>query len=73
MDRILRAFYNNESEREAVRAFMVETLRELAADRALKGEPTEGVALANKTIDHTFAKLQTLYGKIEDVDIANTR
>jgi hypothetical protein len=71
--RALRNFYNNESERKAVQDFQFEVLRELAADLALRGEDTAGIATAKKFIDKSFNKLSELYDKIEEVEVPNTR
>lgn len=73
MDNTLRTFYNNENEREAVRAFMIETLRELAADKALDGKPTTGIQDAGDCIDQMFDTLKNKYGIIKPPVITNSR
>lgn len=69
----LKLFYDNTIEKEAVQAFMRETLRELAADRAMEGESVEGVKDANDCITRMFDRLDELYGKIEVVKDQNSR
>ena len=69
----LQLFYRNESEREAVRAFLVETLRENAADKALKGEDTKGFQDAKDAIDNMFDKLQQAYDIIKKPTNNNSR
>jgi hypothetical protein len=61
----LKAFYENEAQRESVRAFMVECLKEIAVDRAFAGEDIKGIPEAHKLIGAMFDKLDELYGKIE--------
>ena len=69
----LKTFYDNTAEREAVRAFFVEQLRELAADLALEGCSVEGIKDANTCIVRSFDKLDELYGKIETIREQNSR
>lgn len=69
----LQTFYNNEVEREAVRAFFVLALRELAADLALDGKPTTGISEAKLAVEKAFDKLDEEFSKPSKVDISNSR
>lgn len=69
----LKLFYDNVHEREAVRAFLVEQLREMAADMALEGESVTGIKDANTLITRCFDTLDQRYGKIETIKDQNSR
>lgn len=69
----LKLFYDNVHEREAVRAFFVEQLREMAADMALEGESVTGIKDANTLITRCFDTLDQRYGKIETIKEQNSR
>lgn len=69
----LQQFYNNESQRKAVQAFMVETLRELAADYALEGKETSGFKEANECVEKMFDKLEDEYGIVKTPVVQNSR
>lgn len=69
----LKLFYDNVHEREAVRAFLVEQLREMAADMALEGESVTGIKDANTLITRCFDTLDQRYGKIETLKDQNSR
>ena len=69
----LKLFYDNVHEREAVRAFFVEQLREMAADMALEGEDVTGIKDANTLITRCFDTLDQRYGKIETIKEHNSR
>lgn len=69
----LRLFFNNENEREAVKAFLIETLGEIAKKRAFAGEDVKGIPDARELIETTFDKLQELYGIIEKPIIHNSK
>ena len=69
----LKLFYDNVHEREAVHAFFVEQLREMAADMALEGESVTGIKDANTLITRCFDTLDQRYGKIETIKEQNSR
>lgn len=69
----LQTFYNNTPEKEAVQAFLVTQLREMAADMALDGEDVTGIKDANHLVTRCFDKLDELYGKIETLKDQNSR
>lgn len=59
----LNSFYNNQSEREGVKAFLIESLKELAVERAFEGKSVVGIAEAKEAIDGAFNKLEEMWGK----------
>lgn len=69
----LQLFYNNEVEREAVKAFLFQMLRELAADKAMEGEDTDGIQEAGACVENAFAKLEELYSTKRDGGVPNSR
>lgn len=70
---LLLTFYNNQAEREAVKAFMIDTLKEIAVDRAFSGQDVYGMQQAKECIDRAFDKLEETYGKIESPVITNSK
>ena len=73
MPNSLKLFYDNTMEREEVRNFFVEQLREMAADRAPEGESVSGVKDAHDCLTRAFDRLDELYGKIERITEQNSR
>ena len=69
----LATFYNNEHEREAVKEFLVEQLKELAVERTFDGEDVKGIKEANENIVRAFDRLHELYGKIEPPKEQNSK
>lgn len=69
----LQTFYINTPEKEAVHAFLMAQLREMAADMAIDGEDVSGIKDAAMLVTRTFDKLDELYGKIETVKDQNSR
>lgn len=69
----LQLFYQNETQREAVRVFMIDVLREMAADQAFNGESTTGIKEANECVEKTFDKLQALYNPEIPKGIPNSK
>lgn len=69
----LRNFYNNTHEREAVRSFMVDVLKEIAVERSFTGESVVGIKEANEMIERVFNELEQKYGKIQEPIITNSR
>lgn len=65
MPHSLKVFYENEVQREAVREFMVECLKELAAEKTFAGESVSGIQDAKALVDKMFDTLDGMYGKIE--------
>ena len=57
----LRPFYENENQREAVRAFLHDCLKEMAVERVMQREATGDIADAKEVIDEAFIKLKELY------------
>ncbi len=58
----LQTFYNNETQREAIHTFMVDTLKELAIEKTFNGEDTFGIMEAKQVVDDMFNKLEADYG-----------
>lgn len=69
----LQRFYGDKPMSEAVQAFMIQVLRDMAADQAFKGVDVSGIRDANMCIDKTFDKLEEIYGKIEHIEVPNPR
>lgn len=69
----LQIFYANETEREAVKQFMIDTLGVMAIDKSFAGKPTVGIAEAKECIDKMFADLEATFGEHKKVEIANSR
>ncbi len=69
----LQTFYGNKPERETFKAFQLECLRELAADKAIEGLSTAGIKEAQEAIDRAYERLEELYGKEEPMIIPNPR
>ena len=70
---ILSLFYANESEREAVKEFLISVLGEIAIEKSFKREDVSGIADARDCIERSFDKLQELYGKKEKVVYDSSR
>ena len=58
MRALLKRFYENENEREAVKAFLIECLEELAIERVMKKENTDAIADAKEVIENSFTRLK---------------
>ena len=58
----LKQLQENTVMREAVKAYMLETLRELAVERVFTKESTEGIYEAQEVVEKTFDKLQEEFG-----------
>ena len=58
MRALLKRFYENENEREAVKAFLIECLEELAIERVMKKENTDAIADAKEIIERSFTRLK---------------
>jgi len=58
----LKNFYTNSVEREAVKQFLFETLREMAVKRVFEKQTVSGIYEANKVIERVFDRLEELYG-----------
>ena len=69
----LLTFFNNESEREAVRSFLIKCMEEMAVERAFAGESVAGIKEANDLIGKAFDKLADAYGKVEEPITSNSR
>jgi hypothetical protein len=52
----------NVPEREAVQAFMIETLGKMAVEKTFAGEDVTGIKTAKELVNKMFDELQILYG-----------
>ena len=73
MNQQLRNFYQNEGQREAIKEFFIECLKEMAVERAFEGKGVVGIAEARELITKSFEKLNEMYGKIIETEISNSR
>lgn len=73
MNPALKNFYDNEVLREAVKAFLLEELHNLAVERVFGKQTVAGIYEGKKVIDKAFDKLGVLYGKIDKPVIHNSR
>lgn len=69
----LNVFYQNETQREAVKEFMVDTLKQIAVEKTFNGESVEGIMEAHDLIERSFNRLEELYGIIKPPVISNSR
>lgn len=72
MDQLFK-FHQNKAQREIVKAFLIQNLKELAVARTFNGEPVTGIKDAKEAIDKSFDKLEEIYGKIKEKKIPNSR
>jgi len=70
---VLQQFYANKVEREAVQAFMVDCLGQIAIEKTFKGEDVSGIKDAKELVDRTFDELQLLYGEKPKVLYNNSK
>lgn len=73
MNPTLRNFYTNENEREAVKAYLIESLKEIAIEKSFAGESVVGIPEARQMVDKMFDNLKVAYGKIEEPKIISSR
>jgi hypothetical protein len=69
----LQQFQLNEILREAVKAFMIEQLREMAVERVFDKKAISGIYEARKVVDATFDKLEELYAEKKKPLIESSR
>lgn len=72
-DTLLQRFYENEGERETVKAFMIAVLGEIAVEKAFEGEDTCGIKEARKCVEKMFDTLSERYAKKEKPIVSNSR
>lgn len=73
MNNTLKTFYDNETQREAVKEFMLECLNEEAVNRVMKREDTKSLADAREVVLQTFIKLKEIYGEKPKPSISSSR
>ena len=59
----LQQFQLNETMREAVKAFMIEQLKEMAVEQVFDNKAVSGIYEARKVVDTTFDRLEELYAE----------
>ena len=60
----------NQSERDAVKAFLTDTLGQIAVELSFDGKDTRGIKDAKDCVDRAFQRLEEAYGerpKAQDV------
>jgi hypothetical protein len=67
----LRNFYENAPIREAVHAYLIDSLRDEILSRAFLGKDIKDIAEAKKVIDKAFANLNGKYAKKREVKPQN--
>ena len=70
---ILKIFYDNEPEREAVKEFLILCLKEMAIQKTFDGEDITGIKDAHDNIIKSFDKLAELYAKIKKPVVSDSR
>jgi len=73
MDNILRQFYNSETQREVVKGFLIDNLKQMAIERTFDNKDVIGIAEAKECIDNSFDKLEELYRAKPDIPEVNSR
>jgi hypothetical protein len=63
MEKILYEFQTNAEMREAVKAFLFQSLESFAVTRVFSGGSVEGILEAKQAIDQAFKDLDTNYAK----------
>ncbi len=69
----LKAFYDNEIQREAVKDFIVKQLHVMAVQKVMKREDTSGLADAKDVVEQTFIRLDEIYGNKPKPSVSNSR
>lgn len=67
----LKIFYEQETVREAVKQFLLDTLDEQVLDRAYKQGDVVGYKEAREVVRGAFSRLNELYAKKETVNSEN--
>ena len=73
MNKQLKQFYDNEGTREAVREFLIQTLKELAVERVFAKGTVSGIYEGKKAIEVGFDKLEEMFGIIKEQKVPNSR
>jgi hypothetical protein len=73
MNPTLKVFYDNDVQREAVKEFMIECLKELAVERVLNRKDVASIADAKDVVEHTFTRLREIYGNAPKPVNSNSR
>lgn len=73
MNQHLKQLHTNVGQRETLKLYMIEILKELTVEKAFAGEDVTGIAEARKLVDRFFEKLDEDYGEEKPVVISNSR
>jgi hypothetical protein len=69
----LKLFYENETQREAVKTFLIDNLKEMAVDTVFDKKATAGIYEAKKVIDKSFEKLEEIFAERKPTVIDSAR
>ena len=70
---ILQTFYETEVMREAVKAFMIDTLKTKTLENVYDNKSITGHFEAMQNIEDTFSKLEEMFGKDKGTTQENSR
>lgn len=70
---ILKVFYTNDTQREAVKEFMLQCFNEWALEKVMKHEDTKDLANAREVVLQAFIKLREVYGEEPKPRISSSR
>lgn len=73
MNQLLKSFHGNVSQRETLKAFMVQVLKDIAVEKTFAGEPVTGIKEASELITRMFDKLDEEYAVDPEPDIPNSQ
>lgn len=71
MSDLLRQFYNDETLREEVKAFLFQELDKYALEKVYEKKDTQAIAEAKETIERAFSELEVLFSRKKDKEIIN--
>lgn len=70
---ILKQFYDNPNQVEAVKDFLIKQLHVMAVQKVMKREDTSGIADAKEVVEQSFIRLKEIYGETPKPNISNSR
>lgn len=73
MDKLLKQFYMDEHMRNAVQAFLIETLEQEALKKIMSREDVSGFADAHAILKKSFIRLQESFGEEPKPNTKSTR
>ena len=69
----LKQLQENPVMREAVKAYMLETLKELAVERVFAQKDIKGIYEAQEVVEKTFTRLQEEFGEKKKIVVESSR